>query len=203
MKVIGITGSSGSGKSTVAAHYAALGYPVIDGDGISRELAVPGSAYVHALQQAFGEDICDASGALERRVMGERAFATEEGQQRLTKVTTPLIYAEIDRRIAAYRAAGKPLVFLDGALIIGTPFASFCDEIIAVLADPETQLARITLRDGVSREAAANRLARQPHNQAMQQGATHCLWNLTNKEDLICKAEKLLKTKLSNQNSIV
>ena len=202
MKVIGITGSSGSGKSTVAAHYAALGYPVIDGDGISRELAVPGSPYVKALQQEFGEDICDACGALERRVMVERAFATQEGQRRLTKVTTPLIYAEIQRRIERYRADGETLVFLDGALIIGTPFAAFCDEIIAVLAEPETQIARIVARDKVSKKAAANRLARQPNNQVLQQGATHCLWNLTNKEDLICKAEKLLERPINNLTSI-
>lgn len=198
MKVIGITGSSGSGKSTVAAHYASLGYRVIDGDGISRELAVPGSPYVQALQREFGDDICDASGALERRVMGERAFATAEGQRRLTRVTTPLIYEEIRRRIESCRAAGAVLVFLDGALIIGTPFAAFCDEIIAVLAEPETQLARIMARDGVSRAAAENRLARQPQNPVLQQGATHCLWNLTNKEDLICKAEKLLENLISS-----
>ena len=69
MKVIGITGTSGSGKSTLSSWLAAQGYPVIDGDAVSRELAVPGSPYVAALVREFGPEICDAAGNLQRRAL--------------------------------------------------------------------------------------------------------------------------------------
>ncbi|MEG1932806.1 MAG: dephospho-CoA kinase [Pygmaiobacter sp.] len=193
MKVVGITGSSGSGKSTVAAYYASLGYPVIDGDAISRELAVPQSAYVAALCREFGEDLCDENGVLLRRQLAARAFSTDAGQKRLSAVTTPLIFAEIERRIKAYDEQGTPLVFLDGALIVGTPFAALCDRVLAVLAAPQMQLQRIMDRDGISRDAALERLSRQPDNNTMQAGVNDCLWNLSDREELLCKANELLQ----------
>ena len=101
MRLIGITGSSGSGKSTVADFYARCGYTVIDGDGVSRELAVPGSAYVAALVKAFGPDICDENGALDRRAMGAIAFSCPENQKKLTQVTTPLKRLQLTIRISA------------------------------------------------------------------------------------------------------
>lgn len=193
MDLIGITGSSGSGKSTVADYYASQGYTVIDGDAISRTLAVPGSDYTHALQKEFGADICDENGNLRRRAMAQRAFSTQAAQRRLTAVTTPLILAEVKRRAGVCAAAGEQLVFLDGALILGTPFAALCRKVIVVLADRQTQLARIAARDGVALAAAADRLARQWDNERLQKEADICIYNLTDKEELLCRAKEILE----------
>lgn len=197
MRLIGITGSSGSGKSTVADYFARLGYTVIDGDAISRQLATPGSGYVNALVQAFGPDICDPAGALCRRAMGELAFSTPQGQKKLTAVTTPFILEEVRRRMAECEARGEQLAFLDGAVILGTPFAKLCEQVIAVLADPQTQVDRIARRDHISPKAAAERLARQWPNETMQQAASCCIFNTSDKEELLCKAKKTLEKILS------
>lgn len=193
MQLIGITGSSGSGKSTVADYYAAQGYTVIDGDAVSRQLAVPGSAYIYALQREFGADLCDEQGRLLRRAMAERAFATPEGQQRLTRVTAPLILEEVKRRVSQCEARGEQLAFLDGALILDTPFADLCRCVIAVLADRSAQVLRICERDGVARQAAEDRLSRQWSNEQMRQKADICIYNLTDKEELLCTAKRILE----------
>ena len=192
MQFIGITGSSGSGKSTVANYYASLGYTVIDGDGISRQLAVPGSEYGKALAEAFGPDICDETGALCRRRLGRIAFESEEGRQKLTRVTTPLILAEVQRQKKACADRGEKLAFLDGAIILGTPFQSLCDQVIVVLADRKTQLARIAQRDQISLEEASQRLDRQWTNEQMAQAADLCLQNRSEREALLCKAKEIL-----------
>ena len=79
MKTIGITGRSGCGKSSVTALLRQKGYPVVDGDELSRQILQKGSPCLAQLAGAFGEDILDEEGNLRRRLLADRAFATPEG----------------------------------------------------------------------------------------------------------------------------
>ena len=194
MKVIGITGTSGSGKSTVSGWLREWGYPVLDGDAISRELATPGSPYVEALVREFGPGICDESGALARQVLGLRVFADPEGLRRLTEITTPLILAELRRRIEAARRQGFSVVFLDGALIIDTPFEALCDKILLVEGDRAGQIERIARRDGISLDAARQRLDSQQSSEKLRRRADYLLENRGTLEELRGKTEQILKT---------
>ena len=116
--VVGLTGRSGCGKSSVSAWLAGQGIPCIDADGISREILQPGSGCLPLLQNAFGSDIVDNSGALRRRLLADRAFATPEGTRALTEITHPEILARIRSRVAEARAAGAEFCFVDGAVIV-------------------------------------------------------------------------------------
>ena len=193
MKLIGITGTSGGGKSTVAAWLAAQGYPVLDGDAVSRQLAVPGSEYIRVLEQEFGPGLCDAGGNLLRRQLGQRVFAMEGGQKRLTRVTLPLIEREIRRQLDLLQKQGIPLAFLDGALIFDTPFEPLCDKIIAVLCDPQQQAQRIVQRDGISLQQAQQRLQRQPPPEMLRRRADLVLENNGTKRQLLQDAGQLLE----------
>ncbi|MGN0984440.1 MAG: dephospho-CoA kinase, partial [Gemmiger sp.] len=127
MKVIGITGRSGCGKSSVTRFLAAQGYPCIDADLVAREALSPGSPCLAALEKRFGADIFDQNGALRRRLLADRAFETPEGTAALTAITHPEILRRIDAQIAAAKQAGAELVFVDGAVLVGTPFEEKCD----------------------------------------------------------------------------
>ncbi len=194
MKVIGVTGTSGSGKSTVSGWLREWGYLVLDGDAVSRELATPGSPYVQALVREFGPDICDEQGALARRALGLRVFADPQGLRRLTAVTTPLIFSELQRRIERAEQEGRAVVFLDGALIIDTPFEALCDKILLVEADRAGQIERIAKRDGISLDAARQRLDRQQSPKALRSRADYLLENRGTLEELRDKTEQFLKT---------
>ena len=129
---IALTGGIGSGKSTVAALFAKRGAPVIDADSIARELAAPGQPALQKMIEAFGQNIIQANGALDRKKLREIVFDDQTAKARLEAILHPLIYAEIDRRIDRveypYCLAIIPLLFetsrqagFDRVLLIDLP----------------------------------------------------------------------------------
>lgn len=192
MRVIGITGRSGSGKSTVTRLYAARGFPCIDADEVSRAVLQPGSPCLARLQKAFGSDIVEADGTLRRRLLADRAFATPEGTARLNAITHPEILRRIDAWLQEQRAAGAALAFVDGAVIVGTPFESRCDALLLVAAPQEQSVARICARDGISPEMARRRLGAQTPEQTLRRAARYVLENDSTPQRLEERALALL-----------
>ena len=146
MKVVGITGRSGCGKSSATNFLREKGYPCIDADLVAREVLLPGSPCIAQLQQVFGADIADENGTVRRRLLADRAFATPEGTAALTDITQPEILRRIDAALDEARRGGANLAFVDGAVIVGTPFEARCDALILVTAPYETSVARICAR---------------------------------------------------------
>ena len=108
MKVVGITGRSGCGKSSATDFLREKGYPCIDADLVAREVLLPGSPCIAQLQQVFGADIADENGTVRRRLLADRAFATPEGKAALDGLTHP----EIVRRIRAAKQVLRELDFI-------------------------------------------------------------------------------------------
>ncbi len=193
MKTIGITGRSGCGKSSVTALLRQKGYPVIDGDELSRQILQKGSPCLALLAETFGADILDEEGELRRRLLADRAFATPEGTQKLTSITHPEIFRrlEADRQAAAER--GSSLYFIDGAVIVGTPFEALCQKLVLVTTPFEESVRRICARDGISPEMAARRLKAQPPQEELEQRADFVLHNDGTPAQLAGQVEELLK----------
>ena len=175
MKVIAITGRSGSGKSTVSAYYGSLGYPVLDADRTAREVTRPGGPCLAQLCDAFGSDILLPDGTLDRGCLAARAFATPEGTRRLTDITHPAIIRELLDSVAAAQSTGVPFVFVDGAVIVGEAFEQYCDAIIVVTASEREAVSRIVLRDGISKQAARMRLAAQTPEDVLRAAADYII----------------------------
>ena len=161
MKVVGITGRSGCGKSSATKFLAGQGYPCIDADLIAREVLLPGSPCIAQLQEKFGADIADENGNVRRRLLADRAFATPEGKAALDSITHPEIVRRIRAAKQAAQDAGAPLFVLDGAVIVGTKAEGECNRLCVVTAPFATSVARIAARDGIAPEMAARRLNAQ------------------------------------------
>lgn len=172
MKIIGITGRSGCGKSSATKFLAQQGYPCIDADLIAREVLLPGSPCLAELQAHFGEDILDETGALRRRLLADRAFATPEGTRTLTEITQPEILRRIEGSLARAKASGAAMAFVDGAVIVGTPFEARCDELVLITAPYERSVERICARDGIAPEMARRRLDAQTPLETLRAAAT-------------------------------
>lgn len=194
MKIIGITGRSGCGKSSATKFLAEQGYPCIDADQIAREVLLPGSVCLAQLQTYFGADIVEKNGALDRHLLADRAFATPEGTRALTEITQPEILRRIDLRLQKAQKDGAQAAFVDGAVIVGTPFQARCDALVLITAPYETSVQRICARDGISPEMARRRLDAQTPLETLRAAATVEIVNDGTAQDLEQKIRGYLQS---------
>lgn len=186
--VIGLTGGVGSGKSTVARMFAERGATVIDADAIVHELQAPGAPLVDEIAGAFGPDVLDADGALDRKALGDLVFRDPEARQRLNALVHPKVGAEFARRLRAAQGAGATLVVLDIPLLFegreaGSGGASAMDfrATVLVWVPQEVQIERQMARDGCTRTEAERRVHAQMPLDEKRELADHVI---DNSEDL-------------------
>lgn len=155
---IGLTGGIGCGKSTVADLFAQHGAPVIDSDRIAREVVAPGQPALEAIVQAFGREILQADGRLDRAKLREAVFRDRESLERLNAIVHPRVREAIATGLGRIDAAYCIVVV---PLLIEAGMTDLVDRILVVDCDRDTQLDRILDRDGMTRELAEAILASQ------------------------------------------
>ena len=151
--IIGLTGPTGSGKSTAAAVAQELGFFVIDADKVAHRVTDQNLNCKSALVAEFG-DILDHTGALNRKKLAAAAFKTPQATKRLNQITLPFIMEEIKGIIK--RGGNK--ILLDAPTLFEAGAESLCHKVYGVLAPTELRLARIMKRDGIGEEAALLRI---------------------------------------------
>jgi dephospho-CoA kinase len=157
--LVGLTGGIGSGKSAAASLFEALGAAVVDTDAIAHELTAPGGAAIESIRSAFGNDVIDARGALDRAAMRRKVFADPQAKARLETILHPMIRAEADRRSAASRA---PYVVLVVPLLVESGgYRSRVQRVVVVDCPEAVQVARVMSRSGLSAEEARAIMAAQ------------------------------------------
>ena len=158
MRLIGITGSIACGKSTVSGELIHRGYPVIDGDVLSRELTGPGGPAMEEIRSVFGDRYVQENGSLNRREMGRLVFSDSESRDRLDRIMAPHLKNLTLRRIEAIRSSGARLCFLDFPLLFEKGYDRYCDTVWCVWIPEDLQLQRLMSRDGYTREEALSRM---------------------------------------------
>ena len=161
MRVIGLTGGIACGKSTISEALRAMGAAVIDGDGLSRALTVPGGRALPGIREAFGDGVFQPDGSLDRRALGSVVFGSDEARARLDGLMQPMLREMILEGIEAARAAGAAICVLDMPLLYEAGLDVLCDEVWCAHVPRETQLERLMARDGFTREEAEARLRSQ------------------------------------------
>lgn len=158
MYVVAITGGIGSGKTTVANQFAALGIEVVDADLIAREVVAPGTPALAAITSHFGPEILTEQGLLDRRVLRERIFSDPAAKSWLNALLHPIIRSEMLRQCAA---VSSPYCLLVVPLLVENRLTELADRVLVIDVDEATQIERTCRRDGVSREQAQAILASQ------------------------------------------
>lgn len=161
MIVVGVTGGICSGKSTVAALFKNLGAIVIDADQVAHELVEPDQPLFEAVASAFGREVVDANGRIDRRRLGGIVFADPEARKRLEAILHPAIIEECERRIRQAGASGAAVCFVDAALLIESGWYTRCDAVILVEASEAVQLDRSVGTRALSRNEAIQRIRAQ------------------------------------------
>ncbi len=159
--IIGITGQSGAGKSTVAGMLRARGFHVIDADAVSRVVTRKGEPCLLDLAIEFGTGVLNRDGELDRKKLGKIVFGDKEKLARLNEITHPYILEEILRMAKDRFKRGERAVFLDAPTLFESGGDKHCDKVVTVVAPREKRLARIKERDGLSDADASARLDAQ------------------------------------------
>lgn len=175
--VIGLTGSIGSGKSTVSRLLAEKGYYLIDADRLARQAVEPGTEALTALAERFGAAVLLPDGSLNRAALAERAFATAEATAALNAIVHPAVIRLLKEQLAAAKDRGEAVIVLDVPLLFQAGLETLCDRTVAVTAPPGVRRRRICARDGLSPEQAQKRMDVQPPDIYYTQHATDTVVN--------------------------
>ena len=160
IKLVGLTGGIGSGKSTVAQMIRERGIPVLDADAIARQVVEPGQPAYGEIVAAWPEVLTD-DGRIDRKKLGAIVFSNPVSQARLEAITHPRIREQVAVQSKALEAAGHRLAFLEAALLVETGFHKQLDGLVVVSLAGEVQVERVMARDGCSRDSALARIRAQ------------------------------------------
>lgn len=199
--VLGLTGGSGSGKSCLANLLAERGATVLDADAVYHSITDNPSRCVDELASAFGSAVLTPDGALDRAKLALTVFCGGEMQEarlaRLNRITHRYVREEFDRLIAQNRKNGTAFLVLDVPLLFEAKMDLLCDATVAVLADRETRIARITARDNIDRTRAEARINAQPSDSFYIAHASITVHNDGEEASLAKEADALLKQLLN------
>ena len=165
MKIFGLTGPSGSGKAVLGAAFIARGIPVLDTDAVYHTWIEKPSACTEELSNAFGKEVLNADGSINRRALAAVVFADDEKKAErlstLNGITHRYVLESCHAWLEEQRSVGARAAVIDAPLLIEAGLHLTADSVIAVLAPLDVRLARIMKRDGISKDAAIARISSQ------------------------------------------
>ncbi|MBR5773733.1 MAG: dephospho-CoA kinase [Clostridia bacterium] len=194
--VIGMTGPTGSGKSTIGETLCARGFKIVDADKVARRVTEKGSPTLAQLCSAFGDDIMYPCGELDRAALAKKAFADEESLRMLNSITHPAIIELIKAEIEVLRASGETKIILDAPQLFEAGADKLCDYVISVLADRATRLERIMERDNITEEQALSRINAQKSDDFFVENSDFVIYNNSDIEALTPQIDLLIEKTL-------
>jgi len=172
---VGLTGGIGSGKSTIASMLAECGAAIIDSDAIARAVTAAGGAAIDQIAKQFGSRFITPHGAMDRDLMRELAFSDSRAKKQLEEIIHPLVGEETARQAA--RASSACIVFDVPLLVESGRWRQKLDQVLVVDCSEETQMKRVMVRNGWTREAVLQVMAGQASRSQRLAAADLCIFN--------------------------
>lgn len=194
MKVIGLTGNIGTGKTTASSIIKSLGIKVIDCDVVSREVVEDKNVLI-LLENTFGEKIIDLHGKLNRKELGKIVFNNKEKLNKLNSILHPLIKKRVIEYINEFKKTEK-LCIVDGAILIEAGFMNILDDIILISSSEKLQLERVNKRDGHTYEYIKGIIDSQMTLEEKKKYSRFIVENNKSIDELKIKIEEIIKALL-------
>ncbi|XP_037266799.1 bifunctional coenzyme A synthase [Falco rusticolus] len=198
--VIGLTGGTGSGKTSIAKLLGQLGAFLIDADKLGHAVYVPGGPAYKQVVATFGAEILNEDGTINRKVLGAKVFGNHERLKSLTDIVWPEMAQMVKEQIGEADARGKAVCVLDAAVLLEAGWQDMVHEVWTAIIPEEEAVKRIMVRDGLSEEAAYSRLRSQMSNsqRVEQSQVVLCtLWEPDVTRKQVEKAWELLQQRLN------
>ena len=200
MKIIGITGPTGAGKTTALRAVTDLGGCVIDCDQVYHQLLEESAPMRNELTERFGSGILDSEQRLDRKKLGALVFQDKALLTDLNTITHRYVRQRVEELLRTAQAEGRPLAAVDAIALIESGLGTLCDAVVGILAPPEVRVRRIMTRDGISEDYARMRVKAQQSDAFFQQNCTAILEN-TGEEAGLTRQAKALFEKILNLGS--
>ena len=197
MRVIGLTGSIACGKSVISQYLTERGYPVIDGDKLSRELTEPGSPVLAEIRDTFGTRYINDNGNLNRRALGQLVFRDSNARNALDSIMAPYLMELTEKRISSYEKSGAAICFLDMPLLFEKGYDRLCSSVWSVWLPLRTQLDRLIARDGFSEEEAMARIRAVMSSDEKASRADHVIDNTGTIQQTLTCVDRLLEGEIN------
>ena len=186
-KIIGLTGMSGSGKSTVCNVFGERGFKIVDCDGIARKAAeIP--EFLTEISERFSEKLLNSDGSLNRPEAARLIYHDENAKEKYQRIIFPYIIYNVIQAVKNSNSA----VLLDAPTLFESKLDMICSAVVSVCADKNICAERIAVRDNITPEQAQSRLAAQHNEEFFKENSDYLIKNDAAVEELNEKAEKLI-----------
>lgn len=192
MRIIGITGPTGAGKSTVSRGFAALGYNTIDADALYHSMLIPPSDCLDAIRREFGDGIFVPNGELDRRALAAQVFSDPDALERLNATVLPIVIERMRAVIRELDEKGCEAVIIDAPTLIESGFAEECDFVLSVSAPEDVRIERIMKRDGIDKSRARARVSGQKGDEFYRAASDAFLYDEGDAEQLLKSAREAI-----------
>lgn len=193
MRVIGLTGGIGTGKSTASEYLRKQGFSIIDADRISREIVEPGTLLLKELEKNFGSGIIKDDGTLDRKALAAIVFSDKEKKSRLDDLMHGHILDEIERKISESQSGEGRGIIVDAPLLFETGLEKKCDQVWLITADEKLRILRVCERDGMDPEEVRARIQNQMADEEKKERAHRIVDNSGSKEALLAQLAELIE----------
>ena len=204
--IIGLTGQTGAGKSTVREILCKKGAAVIDADSVAHGITDSNLDCIYDIVSRFSCLVLNEKGKINRKALGKRVFSDKKELEALNKIIFPYILEEIEHRVLKHIAEGAENIVIDGATVIESGCGRMCDVLVSVVADSETRMTRIIKRDGITKADAERRISAQKPEDFYVERSDFVIRNDSTEADLernvnsVLKNMVLLKEKVSAED---
>lgn len=194
MRIIGVTGPSGSGKSLLGKVFAQKGIPTIDADKVYHSMLLPPSECLDAIRAVFGDGVFREDSSLDRAKLSAIVFNDTAKLELLNKTVLDMVLVEIRRIINNAAENGANTVIVDAPTLIESGFHEECDLVISVLSPIKDRVQRISVRDGINQEKSMERVSAQKLDSFYEEHSDIVIHNDKDREQFIQKLYSLMDT---------
>ena len=197
--VIGLTGQTGAGKSSVREILRQKGSAVIDADSVAHDITEKNTDCIYDIVCRFSCLVLNEKGSINRKALGKRVFSDKKELAALNKIIFPYILEAIEHEVLNSIAEGAETVVIDGATIIESGCGKMCDVLVSVVAEEETRITRIIKRDGISKADAERRVSAQKPEEFYSGNSDFVIKNNGTQAELEQNVNSVLKNMLNKR----
>ena len=195
--IIGLTGQTGAGKSTVRDIFKGKGAAVIDADSVAHDITDNNLDCIYDIVSRFSCLVLNEKGKINRKALGRRVFSDPKELAALNKIIFPYILKSIEHELLGYISKGAETVIIDGATVIESGCGKMCDVLVSVVAEEETRITRIIKRDGITKADAERRVSAQKPEEFYTENSDYVIRNDSTPAELERNVNSVLKNMLN------